>query len=158
MAKQIKPRPLTDHETELVRMVGQGMSNTQIAEVFGVRKETIRSRLHTVYKLTGVSSHETDPLIRVRLAIWAFDHGIVTPAAAAKPEAPRETLPEERLGAEFAAPMIRLALDLLADKPRRDYKQWARRVVDAAGLRGPAAVPREWTSVRSVTADEARAA
>ena len=80
MAKPVKPRALTDHEIELVRLVAQGLSNMEIAEQFDIRPETVRSRLHAVYQLTGVTRGETDPLVRVRLAIWAFDTGIVHPA------------------------------------------------------------------------------
>ena len=158
MAKPIKPRALTGHEIEFIRLVAQGLSNMEIAEQFDIRPETVRSRLHAVYQLTGVTRGETDPLVRVRLAIWAFDNGIVHPAGVKAPPPPKATLPQERIPAELAAPMIRLSLDLLADQPRGDCKRWARRVVDAAGLALPAEVRRERASVGSVAADEAKAA
>jgi DNA-binding CsgD family transcriptional regulator len=128
MTKLKVHRELTDHEIELVRMVAQGMSNAQIGQQFDLRPETVRSRLHTVYHLTGVSTTDSDPLVRVRLAIWAFDHGIVKPACAAKSQPKAAGLMPET---------IQLALDIMADRPRGDLRRWAAKVLDAAGVKPP---------------------
>jgi len=155
MATKPKLRPLTPHEIELVRMVARGLSNTQIADEWGgIRPETVRSRLHTVYYLTGTGSETIgDSLARLRLVVWAYDHEIVKPACVKPKPAPKEVLPQERIRAELAAPMIRLAISILSDEPRGDLKHWARRVMDAARLKMPAAIGQS----RSET-PEARAA
>lgn len=154
MTKLKTTRGLTAHEIELVRMVAQGLSNVQIAEQWnGIKPETVRSRLHTVYHVTGVSGHDSDPLVRVRLAIWAYENGIVKPAGPAKR---REVLPQERIPADLAAPMIRLSISILSDEPRGDLKHWARRVMDAARLRMPSAQGRP-TSVAAEADGQAAA-
>jgi hypothetical protein len=143
MTKLKITRELTGHEIELVRMVARGLSNVQIAaEWGGIKPETVRSRLHTVYHVTGVSGHDSDPLVRVRLAIWAYEHGIVKPAGARPVKTGQAPLPQERVPVELAAPMIRLSISILSDEPRGDLKHWARRVMDAAQLRMPGALGR----------------
>jgi len=143
MTKLKVPRELTAHEIELVRMVAQGLSNVQIAERWGgIKPETVRSRLHTVYHVTGVSGHDSDPLVRVRLAIWAYENGVVRPASTKPPKGSRGPLPQELIPAELAAPMIRLSISILSDEPRGDLKHWARRVMDAARLRMPSTLGR----------------
>jgi DNA-binding CsgD family transcriptional regulator len=156
MTKLKTARDLTAHEIELVRMVARGLSNVQIAtEWGGIKPETVRSRLHTVYHVTGVSGHDSDPLVRVRLAIWAYEHGLVKPAGVKAAPVPKGSLPQERMPAELAAPMIRLAISILSDEPRGDLKRWARRVMDAARLHMPGALGRP--SAVADTGDEAAA-
>lgn len=137
MPKMPKTRPLHDHEIELIRMVATGFTNAEIAVEFGVAVETIRTRLHVAHRLIGSASESpSENLARTRMVIWAYDHGIVRPAGQ------REPLPQDRVPADLAAPMIRLSISILADESRGDLKAWAKRVMDAAGLRMPTTLGR----------------
>jgi hypothetical protein len=140
MTKPIKQRPLHDHETEMIRLVAAGYTNAQLAVAFDISVETIRSRMHVVHQLIGTASgNDSDNVARVRMVIWAYDHGVVRPAGQAVSPTPAEPLPQERIPAELAAPMIRLSISILGDEPRGDLKRWARRVLDAARLQVPGA-------------------
>lgn len=136
MARKIQTRPLHDHETEMIRLVAAGYTNAQLAVAFDISVETIRSRMHVVHQLIGTASgNDSDNVARVRMVIWAYDHGVVRPAGALPK--PAEVLPQERVPAELAAPMIRLSISILGDEPRGDLKRWARRVLEAARLQVP---------------------
>lgn len=156
MAKPIKPRPLHDHKIEIIRLVACGYTNAQLAVEFDVPVETIRARMHTVHQLIGSASADgSDNASRIRMVIWAYDNRIVRPkgARALVPVEKREPLPQERVPAELAAPMIRLSIAILSDEPRGDLKAWARRVMEAARLTMPKAMGRPTSS-----ADAERAA
>jgi DNA-binding CsgD family transcriptional regulator len=155
--KPVKKRPLHDHEIEMIRLIAAGYTNTQLAAEFDASTETIRSRIYVVHRLIGTNSADgSDGAARVRMVAWAYDNRIVRPAG--EPELPKPTvpLPQERIPAELAAPMIRLAISILSDEPRGDLKQWARRVMDAARLRVPGALGRP-TAVAELC-DDGRAA
>lgn len=137
MVKPIKQRPLHDYELEMIRLVASGYTNAQLAVEFDISVETIRSRMHVVHQLIGSASGTDDNMARVRMVIWAYDHDLVQPVGVAPQPAPKEALPQERIPAELAAPMIRLSISILGDEPRGDLKVWARRVMDAARLKMP---------------------
>lgn len=153
--KPVQKRPLHDHEIEMIRLIAAGYTNAQLATEFGVSTETIRSRLFVVHRLIGTNSADgSDGTARVRMVVWAYDNRIVRPAGVREQPKPKEPLPQERIPAELAAPMIRLAISILSDEPRGDLKRWARRVMDAAGLHMPGALGRP----AAVAEDEREAA
>lgn len=56
--------PLTRREADIVRLVGQGLSNKDIARQLGLAVTTVRSHLNRVYEKLGTAS-------RVELALFA---------------------------------------------------------------------------------------
>jgi DNA-binding NarL/FixJ family response regulator len=56
--------PLTPRETDIVRLVGKGLGNKEIASKLGVSVTTVRSHLNSVYDKLG-------PASRVELALLA---------------------------------------------------------------------------------------
>jgi DNA-binding NarL/FixJ family response regulator len=63
-------RVLTPREIELVKMVGVGLRNKQIAEKLGISEATVKIHLHSVYQKLGISG-------RVELSIYARDKALV---------------------------------------------------------------------------------
>lgn len=63
-------RVLTPREIELVKMVGVGLRNKQIAEKLGISEATVKIHLHSVYQKLGISG-------RVELSIYARDKSLV---------------------------------------------------------------------------------
>lgn len=63
-------RVLTPRELELVRMVGFGLRNKQIAEKLGISEATVKIHLHSVYQKLGISG-------RLELSIYARDKSLV---------------------------------------------------------------------------------
>lgn len=63
-------RVLTPRELELVKMVGVGLRNKQIAEKLGISEATVKIHLHSVYQKLGISG-------RVELSIYARDKSLV---------------------------------------------------------------------------------
>lgn len=142
MTKPIQQRKLHDYEYDLIRLVACGYTNAQLAVETDVAVETVRSRLHVIHQLIGFASGGDNAMARVRMAIWAYDHGLVKPAGLKLTATPAEVLPQERIPAELAAPMIRLSIAILSDEPRGELKRWARRVMEAARLTMPKAMGR----------------
>jgi DNA-binding CsgD family transcriptional regulator len=54
---------LTPRETEIARLVGSGMTNTQIAKRLGMSFHTVKTHLHSAYAKTGAQT-------RAALAAW----------------------------------------------------------------------------------------
>ncbi len=73
-----KPTPderldaLTDRERETLVLVGQGMSNTEIAAQFVVSEATVKTHINRLLSKTGSRD-------RVRLVVLAFETGLVHP-------------------------------------------------------------------------------
>jgi DNA-binding NarL/FixJ family response regulator len=59
----------TRREFEIVRLIGDGMKNDEIAERLGVSEKTIRNHLTIIFEKAGI--HD-----RLHLAIYAYRHGL----------------------------------------------------------------------------------
>lgn len=68
---------LTPREGQVVRFIGQGASNREVATRLGVSVDTVKHHLTNVYSKVGVSS-------RLELAVYAIDHGLVVKPANSK--------------------------------------------------------------------------
>ncbi len=62
-----RPNELTDRETEVLRLVGYGHANKQIARKLGISERTVKAHLTRVFQRLGVSD-------RVQAALWAQQH------------------------------------------------------------------------------------
>ena len=61
---------LTPREAEVVALIAQGLSNTEIAERAFVSPNTIKSYIRSAYRKMGVES-------RTQAVIWAIEHGFL---------------------------------------------------------------------------------
>ncbi|MCX2184352.1 response regulator transcription factor [Streptomyces sp. SKN60] len=66
--------PLTDREREILTVVGQGWTNTEIATRFHLAESTVKTHITRI--LAKTSSRD-----RIQAVILAYDTGLVTPAA-----------------------------------------------------------------------------
>lgn len=62
-------RLLTPRELEIVRMVGSGARNREIAARLFITEGTVKIHFHNIYEKLAISS-------RVELALWARDQGL----------------------------------------------------------------------------------
>src|SRR5215216_4087689 len=60
---------LTDREREVIRLIGEGIKNRQIAERLYISEATVRHHLTSVFAKLGVAD-------RFELVIYAFQHGL----------------------------------------------------------------------------------
>jgi DNA-binding NarL/FixJ family response regulator len=67
---------LTRRELEVLRLVGRGLSNAQLAATLYISELTVKSHIGHIFAKLGLRD-------RVAAVIYAFDHGIVTPGEAA---------------------------------------------------------------------------
>jgi DNA-binding NarL/FixJ family response regulator len=58
------PSPLTPRERQLIGVILEGAGNREIAERLGLKVQTVKNQLATLYRKTGVSS-------RLELAMFA---------------------------------------------------------------------------------------
>lgn len=63
---------LSPRETEVLRLVVEGLLNKQIAQRLGVTERTVKAHLTSVYQRIGVAD-------RTQAALWAQRHGLVDP-------------------------------------------------------------------------------
>ena len=66
---------LTRREREILRLVMQGLTNTEVAQALWVTEPTVKFHLSNIYRKLGVSN-------RAEAARWAREHGLQPPAAA----------------------------------------------------------------------------
>jgi len=64
--------PLTPRETEVLALVGDGLTSQQIADQLGLSRRTVEFHLENVYSKLGVGS-------RTEAAIYAVRHGLTSP-------------------------------------------------------------------------------
>jgi DNA-binding NarL/FixJ family response regulator len=65
-----KPDPLTDRETEILRLMSGGYSNKEIANSLGVAEGTVKNHVSNILSKLGVRD-------RTRAVLKAFELGIV---------------------------------------------------------------------------------
>ena len=58
---------ISPRETEVLRLVAQGLANKQVARALGITERTVKAHLSRVYREIGV-------LDRTSAALWARDH------------------------------------------------------------------------------------
>jgi DNA-binding NarL/FixJ family response regulator/DNA-binding SARP family transcriptional activator len=75
------PEQLTPREFDVLRAVGRGQSNAEIAETLLISELTVKSHLGRILTKLGLRD-------RPSAIVYAFDHGIVTPSQSAAPPAP----------------------------------------------------------------------
>lgn len=61
---------LTPRETEIVRMVAQGIGNREVGERLFISEGTVKTHLHTIYDKLGLKG-------RVQLATYARENGLL---------------------------------------------------------------------------------
>ena len=66
---------LTERELEIVRLVGEGHSNRELARMLWVTEQTVKFHLTNIYRKLGVSN-------RTEASRWAQAHGLLSPAPA----------------------------------------------------------------------------
>ena len=60
---------LTEREREVIRLIGEGIKNRQIAERMYISEATVRHHLTSIFAKLGVAD-------RFELVIYAFQHGL----------------------------------------------------------------------------------
>jgi NarL family two-component system response regulator LiaR len=65
------PEPLTERETDVLRLLAQGMSNQEIAQALSVGEQTVKSHVSHILSKLGVPS-------RTQAALYAIRSGLVT--------------------------------------------------------------------------------
>lgn len=63
-------RSLTPRETEIVRMVVQGLRNRAVAERLSISEGTVKIHLHHIYEKLGIDG-------RLELVLWAQERGVL---------------------------------------------------------------------------------
>jgi len=61
---------LSGREREIVRLIGEGLRNEQIAVRIGISEKTVRNQLSSLFDKLGVND-------RLGLAVYAFEHGLL---------------------------------------------------------------------------------
>ena len=60
---------LSPRETEVLRLVVEGLLNKQIAQRLGISERTVKAHLTSIFQRTGVAD-------RTQAALWAERHGL----------------------------------------------------------------------------------
>ncbi|MCP3951656.1 MAG: hypothetical protein GY697_05475 [Desulfobacterales bacterium] len=63
---------LTDREIEVLRLMAEGATNTEIAVILSISPHTVKSHVVHIFNKLGVND-------RTQAAVWATRHGIVYP-------------------------------------------------------------------------------
>lgn len=73
--------PLTPRERDVLRAVGRGLSNGEIATTLAISEVTVKSHIGRIFTKLGLRD-------RAAAIVYAFDHGIVSPATVVAPDSP----------------------------------------------------------------------
>jgi DNA-binding NarL/FixJ family response regulator len=65
--------PLTDREKDVIRLLGQGMSNKEIGSALFITERTARTYVSNILGKLGLAS-------RTQAALWAVEHKLADPA------------------------------------------------------------------------------
>ena len=85
LAKPVRQRNnfgLTGRELEIVTAIVQGLSNKEIATTFGIREDTVKHHLTSIFSKVGVNT-------RLELALFALDQNLVTKSSVSQAEPTR---------------------------------------------------------------------
>jgi DNA-binding NarL/FixJ family response regulator len=66
------PYALSERESEVLRLVAQGMTNKQIARALGIAQSIVKSHVGSIFEKLGLLS-------RTQVALYAARTGMVTP-------------------------------------------------------------------------------
>jgi DNA-binding NarL/FixJ family response regulator len=69
------PETLTERETEVLRLVAQGMGNKQIARMLEIGEKTVKTHVSNILAKLGVQS-------RTQAALYAVEIGLASPIMA----------------------------------------------------------------------------
>lgn len=110
-------------EISTLQLVASGLSNEEIAAAQSVELETLKKRVSRLHRLIGTSTTTSDgPMSRIRMVIWAYEHGLVV--AAAQPAKLSDPLVEQLLDYAEAA---------YNDQPRGGLRELATVALQTAG-------------------------
>ena len=70
MGATLLPAGLTAREVEVLRLVGQGLSNAEIAEHLCISLLTVKAHMHSIYNKLAISS-------RVAATHYAIEHHLL---------------------------------------------------------------------------------
>ena len=66
------PQELTPRELDVLRLIGRGLSNAEIAEQLSISEVTVKSHIGRIFAKLGLRD-------RAAAIVYAFDHRLVTP-------------------------------------------------------------------------------
>jgi DNA-binding NarL/FixJ family response regulator len=69
-AEHAPGQALSDREREVLRLVGTGLANKQIARRLGISEKTVKGHLSKIFQALGVGD-------RTQAALWAERHGLL---------------------------------------------------------------------------------
>jgi DNA-binding NarL/FixJ family response regulator len=61
---------LTDREIQVLRLVAEGATNTEISEKLSISRHTVKSHVVNIFNKLGVND-------RTQAAVWATRHGVI---------------------------------------------------------------------------------